>query len=291
MQTSPPTEIITGLGAIADRYDVLICDVWGVVHNGEAPFASTVEALQSFRMACGPVVLLTNAPRLADDVKLQFDRIGVPHDCYDVLVTSGQGAREDLEQRASSGEGLRVYHLGPDRDRAVRDGLPIRLSGPEDADIVLCTGLFDDETERPDDYREMLGGFRARGLEFLCANPDIVVRRGSETAYCAGALAQAYAEIGGKVKYFGKPYAPVFELALAKARALAPAKRPLMIGDGLRTDIKGANAMGWDALFVGSGVDGFPFGQMPRNEAVAQIQTLLGTNGVHAHWAIEELRW
>ena len=291
MGESFSTEIVGGLGAIADRYDALICDVWGVVHNGRVPFAATIEALHGFRMASGPVVLLTNAPRPASDVKLQFDRIGVPHDCYDVLMTSGEGAREELERRASEPAGLRAYHLGPERDRALRDGLPIEWTGPEAADVVLCTGLFDDETEGPEDYRELLSGFAGRGVDFLCANPDIVVRRGDATVYCAGAIARAYETMGGTVRYFGKPYPPVFELALARAKALGPATRPLVVGDGLATDIKGANAMGMDALFVGSGIDGFEIGDRPQGEATALLSALFSKNGVTARWAIEELRW
>ncbi len=285
-----PTEI-DGLCAIADNYDALICDVWGVLHNGRAPFMATVEALRSFRKNHGPVVLLTNAPRLAADVELQFDRIGVPHDCYDALITSGEGARAELIGHISNHEPLKLYNLGPDRDRAVRDGLDIVLTEPEETDLVLCTGLFDDETEGPEDYRALLEGFHARGLVFLCANPDLVVRRGDTIVYCAGAIARVYEEIGGEVKYFGKPHPPVLKLAKARAQALGSVKKPLIVGDALETDIKGANTMGWDALFVLGGVHGVEIGDLSTPAAKARLSGLFEKIGANAKWSISELCW
>jgi len=248
-------EKIPGLHAIAGYYDALICDVWGVVHDGYRPNAGAVDALQAFRASSGPVVLLTNAPRLAADVMAQFDRIGVPHDCYDALVTSGEAARAELARRAGNGRELALFNLGPERDRAVREGLNIRLADADRAELVLCTGLFDDEREGPQDYRALLEKFRARKLTLLCANPDVTVKRGDSIVYCAGAIAGLYEEMGGAAVYFGKPYAPVFEHALARARTFGAARRVLAAGDGLATDIRGANAMGWDALFVPKGED------------------------------------
>ena len=282
---------INGLRAIAEEYDALICDVWGVLHNGHVPFAATIEALRNFRKTCGPVVLLTNAPRLAGDVELQFDRIGVPHDCYDALITSGEGARDELIRHIESDKPLKLFNLGPDRDRAVRDGLNVVLAEPDEAEIVLCTGLFNDESEGPEDYKALLEIFRARGLRFLCANPDIVVRRGETIVYCAGAIARAYEEMGGDVKYFGKPHPPVFELARARAQALGPSNKLLVIGDGLETDIKGANAMGWDALFVLGGVHGVEIGDLSSQPAKQQLSALFQTTGATAKWSIAELRW
>ncbi len=285
-----PSEI-DGLRVIADEYDALICDVWGVLHNGSKPFAATIEALRSFRKACGPVVLLTNAPRLASDVALQFDRLDVPHDCYDALITSGEGARDELIGHIPNDGPLNLFNLGPDRDRAVRDGLNIVLAEPQEADIVLCTGLFDDENEAPEDYQVLLEQFLARGLCFLCANPDLVVRRGDTIVYCAGAIARAYEEMGGEVKYFGKPHPPVLELARARAQTLGAGKKPLVIGDGLETDIKGANTMGWDALFVLGGVHGVEIGNLSSQAAKEHLRMLLQKTGTKAKWSISELRW
>jgi HAD superfamily hydrolase (TIGR01459 family) len=285
-----PTEI-DGLRAIADNYDALICDVWGVLHNGQEPFTATVDALRRFRRTRGPVVLLTNAPRLASDVELQFDRIGVPRDCYDALITSGEGARAELVRHITEDKPLKLFNLGPDRDRAVRDGLDIALTEAGDAELVLCTGLFDDETEGPDDYSALLQEFRSRDLVFLCANPDLVVRRGDAIVYCAGALARAYQEIGGDVKYFGKPHTPVLELAGARAKSLGSVKKPLVVGDGLETDIKGANAMGWDALFVLGGVHGVEIGDLSSLPARTRLSALFDKIGVEAKWSISELHW
>jgi HAD superfamily hydrolase (TIGR01459 family) len=291
MSESCRTNLISGLGAIAGQYDALICDVWGVLHNGYEPFPGTVEALRNFRKAHGPVILLTNAPRPALDVKFQFDRIGVPHDCYDVLVTSGEGARAELARRSAVSHPLKFFDLGPERDRAVQDGLDVVRTGAGDAEVVLCTGLFDDETEGPEDYRDLLHEFRARNLELLCANPDIVVRRGDKLVYCAGAIARAYEELGGTVVYFGKPYPPVFELALVRAGEIGSVQRPLVVGDGLGTDIKGANVMGWDALFVGSGVYGIELEGLAPPDAAAKLAGLFEENGVCAQWSISELSW
>ena len=285
-----PTEI-DGLRVIANDYDALICDVWGVLHNGQIPFAATIEALRNFRKSRGAVVLLTNAPRLAGDVELQFDRIGVPRDCYDALITSGEGARAELIQNISTDKPLKLFNLGPDRDRAVRDGLDIELTDADEAELVLCTGLFDDATEGPEDYRALLEEFRTRGLVFLCANPDLVVRRGDTIVHCAGALARAYEEIGGEVKYFGKPHPPVLNLAYACAQALGAAKKPLVIGDGLETDIKGANAMAWDALFVLGGVHGVEIGDLSSQPARARLSAVFKEIGTKAKWSISELRW
>jgi HAD superfamily hydrolase (TIGR01459 family) len=246
--------IVTGLSQIAGRYDAAICDVWGVLHNGREPFRPAAEAMRRFRAERGPVVLLSNAPRLRDGVETQFDRIGVPRDFYDAIVTSGGAARDDLVRRTADGRTLALFYLGPQRDNPLFEGLRVRLADPNDADVVLCTGPFHDDTETPEDYRSMLEGFKSHGLPFLCANPDIVVQRGDKLVYCAGALARLYESMGGEVVYYGKPYAPVFKAALAEARARGSAARPLVIGDGLETDIMGANRMGWDALFIAGGV-------------------------------------
>jgi len=290
MRADFPPEI-AGLKSIAGQYGLVVCDVWGVVHNGKSPFLETIAALKSFRVAHGPVILLTNAPRPASDVKLQFDRIGVPHDCYDALVTSGEAARDELQRRAGVGAPLPVSILGPDRDRAIHEGLNIVSAPPETAEVVLCTGLFDDETETPEDYREVLTAYRARNIPFICANPDLVVRRGDEIVYCAGAIARLYEEMGGEVLYFGKPYSPVFDVALARGRALNASGAPLMIGDGLETDIRGAIGVGWDTLFILGGIHGVEIGSLPPHRADTRLQELFSEKGATPRWRIGALRW
>jgi HAD superfamily hydrolase (TIGR01459 family) len=242
--------LIEHFGPLARDYDVLLCDVWGVVHNGVAAFPEACEALTRFRDAGGTVILITNAPRASDSVQRILDRLAVPHAAYDAIMSSGDVTRGIVASRSQE----RVFHLGPERDHSIFTGLGVTFAPAETADYVVCSGLFDDTRETPDDYRELLAAMRARSLFMVCANPDIVVERGDELIYCAGAIADAYAAIGGEVLYCGKPYAPIYQAAVAKAAALrakpASLARVLAIGDSVRTDLKGASAFGLDCLFV-----------------------------------------
>jgi HAD superfamily hydrolase (TIGR01459 family) len=177
-----------------------------------------------------------------------------------------------------------LLHLGPDRDRNVFEGLNIELADIAHAKIVLCTGLYHDDTETPDDYRDMLAELRARGLTMLCANPDLVVQRGGKLIYCAGALAQAYEKIGGSVVYYGKPHLPIYDEVRAELKG---ARRPLAIGDGLGTDIKGANLAGIDALFIADGIHGEDVSEFTGRH----IAELFANAGVHARAAMRTLVW
>ena len=280
----PP--ILTGLSAIAGAYDAAICDVWGVLHNGRDAFHAAADAMRRFRKTRGPVVLLSNAPRLADGVEGLFDRVGLPRDFYDGIVTSGLAARDDLLRRTENGGTLKLFYLGPPRDNPLFDGLDIHLVRPEEAEVVLCTGFYDDETETPDDYRAMLEGFKARSLPFLCANPDIVVQRGDKLIYCAGAIARLYESLGGETVYYGKPYPAVFERALEELRKVERVDRALVIGDGIETDIAGANRMGLDALFIAGGIHVAELCQGPN--ALAEI---LAKSGATAMGIMPALIW
>ena len=285
MKNSADPPLLTGLSQIAGEYDAAICDVWGVLHNGKQAYLAAADAMRRFRSERGPVILLSNAPRLADGVEALFDRVGLPRDFYDGIVTSGLAARDDLLARTKSGR-LSLFYLGPARDNPLFEGLDVDLVPAERAELVLCTGFYDDEIETPDDYRSMLEGFRARNLVFLCANPDIVVQRGDKIIFCAGAIARAYEELGGEVVYYGKPYRPVFDMALAKARERAPAKRALVIGDGIGTDILGAERAGLDALFIGGGIHGAELREQP-----GALANLLEKSGVTARAAMPALMW
>ncbi|MBS0470524.1 MAG: TIGR01459 family HAD-type hydrolase [Proteobacteria bacterium] len=277
------TLLLERFGDFAAAYETLICDVWGVIHNGATAHPAACAALKTFRDRGGRVVLLSNAPRPPSDLEPQFERIGVPLDCYDTIVTSGGAAREDLARRAGPG-GLRMLHLGPERDRNLYLGLNITLSDVADAQIILCTGPYDDETETPDDYKDRLAAYHARKLTMLCANPDRVVQRGGKLVYCAGSLAEAYEKIGGKVIYYGKPHLPIY----AHVRAVAGgAPKALAIGDGLATDIRGANAAGIDALFIADGIHGEDVSEFTE----AQIGKLFAGAGVHAKAAMRALVW
>lgn len=252
------THAIASLGEIAGRYDAVLSDVWGVIHDGKAAFPDACATLARFRDERGPVLLLSNAPRPGADVIELLDRLGVPRTAYDAILTSGDATRAEMVRRGASA----FHHIGPERDRSVWEGLPVREVQLTSAEFILCTGLFDDERETPDDYAETLKAAREAGLQMICANPDLQVHRGARLIWCAGALAAAYEKLGGEVIYFGKPHPPIYDTALARLdemkAGLEPAKI-LAIGDGLRTDILGANRVGLDALFITGGIHGDQF--------------------------------
>ncbi len=243
-------QTIDHFGPLAPSYDCLMCDIWGVVHDGVTVDSGAVAALQNFRAGGGRVVLLTNAPRPANSVADQLAGLGAPEDCRDAIVTSGDVTRKLLMERKDS----RVWHLGPARDAGVYEGLPVDLQPRDKSQVILCTGLFDDTTETPDDYREVFEESIARGQELICANPDLMVDRGGTLVYCAGALAELYADLGGTVVYAGKPWRPIYDMALIAAGGVSRDRvspdRVLAIGDSIRTDMKGAKLSGLDALFI-----------------------------------------
>lgn len=245
---------------IAGDYDGVLCDIWGVVHNGLRATPEACDALVRFRQAGGRVVLITNAPRPGRSVVPMLDGMGVPHEAYDGILSSGDLTRGMLMEHAER----RVFHLGPDRDRAIFEGLDVALVGPDEADILVNSGLFDDETETPEDYAGLLADFASRDIEMICANPDIVVERGDRLLYCAGALGEAYRGLGGRVLWAGKPHAPIYESCIAMLQEAAgravDRRRILAVGDSLRTDLAGAAAMGLDALFIASGIHAGEYG-------------------------------
>jgi HAD superfamily hydrolase (TIGR01459 family) len=245
---------LPGFSEIADRFDLCLCDVWGVVHNGVAAFGDAVAALVAMRERGITVVLVTNAPRPNAGIALQLAGFGVPQSAWDAIVTSGDVCRALIQARA----GRPMFRLGPDRDLPLIAGLDAPEVGPGEADYVLCTGLFDDVTETADSYADLLAGFAARGLEMICANPDLVVERGGQIVPCAGSVALAYEELGGKVIYAGKPHRPIYEaaLALAQEKRGAPISRDRIcaIGDAIRTDIAGADAFGATGIMVLAGI-------------------------------------
>lgn len=278
--------LATSLAPLAACYRVLLVDVWGVVHNGIAPFKSACEALIAARRAGKTVILISNAPRLSSEIPPQFRRLGVPDGTFDDIVTSGDATRQIIAGW-SKDAALKLNHIGPDRDLSVFRGLAVERVPLAEASHVVCTGLFDDETETPEDYEEVLTEIARRRLPFLCANPDIVVQRGDRLLYCAGALARRLEEMGGAVIYPGKPHAPIYELAMA--RAGNPAKSEVLaIGDGLATDILGAQRFGIAALFVIGGIHGTMF-QTGTGVDLGAIQNACDELGVAPIAAMTEL--
>ncbi|MBO6900177.1 MAG: TIGR01459 family HAD-type hydrolase [Rhizobiaceae bacterium] len=258
MTASLPRKI-DALAEISDDYDVILCDVWGVLHNGVEAALPAAAALARARSDGKIVVLVTNAPRRRREVGAGLDAIGVPRGAWDRLVTSGDVTRDLIAQNAR-----KVYHLGPDRDVSLFEGLDLELVEEFEAQSVVCSGMLDDEAETPDDYSEALRRMRARDLPFICANPDIVVERGDRLIWCAGALARDYAQLGGRTLIAGKPHMPIYDAALKAAADAAGREfdepRVLAIGDGILTDIKGAAAAGYDALFITAGIHAAEYG-------------------------------
>lgn len=288
-QTLPDIPVIAHIAPLASRFNAWFCDVWGVVHNGVTPYDGAVQACRSYRDQGGVVILLSNSPRHSDGVSKQLDDIGVPRTAYDTLVTSGDVARAQLMK----GGRKKVFLLGPERDRPMLEGLDITLTTPEEAEVVLCSGLFNDETETPDDYIELLSGLRAQDLPMICANPDLMVERGDRLVYCAGALAAAYAEAGGQVVYTGKPHPPIYELARQRLEEIAgqvPDSAILAIGDGVHTDIAGAAAEGLASVFVASGLHVQNMGSGEALDGMA-IAELFADSPEKPLAAMKRLRW
>jgi HAD superfamily hydrolase (TIGR01459 family) len=287
---------ISGLSEISDGYDAILCDIWGVLHNGVASFAAASEALMSFRRRGGAVVLISNAPRPSPPIHRQVLKLGVPPEAFDSVVTSGDVTIGLMERQARD----RVLHIGPARDLSLFDaamdatGARPKLVSLEDAQYALCTGLRNDDTETPEDYELELQAMAIRGMAMICANPDIVIHRGDTLVYCAGALARRYEELGGSVIYAGKPHGPIYDRALAlvgRVRARGDKRRVLAIGDGMKTDIVGAVRAGLDALFVTGGIHRSLHGETPASPAdPIELQHLYDESDVWPVAAIPLLR-
>jgi HAD superfamily hydrolase (TIGR01459 family) len=248
------TRFVHSFADLAEDYDLLLCDVWGVLHDGLKAFPAAGEALTLFRERGGRVVLVSNAPRPGDVVTRQLDQYGVPRSAYDDVRTSGDLTRAMVAERGSAP----FHHIGPERDLGLFEGLPARPSSLQEADYVVCTGLFDDETETAEDYAETLAEMRRRDLLMICANPDLVVERGHSLIVCAGAIAAAYEDLGGRTITPGKPHRPIYDAALALGEELlgrkVDAARVLGIGDAVRTDVAGGHGAGIHTILVARGI-------------------------------------
>lgn len=283
---------LSGLGEIAADYDLLLCDVWGVIHNGRESWPAACEALARFNRDHGHVVLISNSPRPSSDVVAQLDRLGVPRDSWKAFVTSGDATRAELAKRAPGP----AWIIGPDRDWPLYEGLGLQTAqGAEDAAFISVTGPVDDETETPEDYRERLAAGAARDLELICANPDRVVQRGDKLIYCGGSLADLYESLGGRVTMAGKPYGPIYELAVDEGEKLLghPVNRArvLCIGDGVVTDVLGADRQALDCLFIAQGIHGDAARGPDGRLDPARAADLLRAETTYARYAMLDLAW
>ncbi len=286
------TALPAGLAEIADRYDVLLSDVWGVIHNGRESFPDACEALVRFRAEKGPVILISNSPRPASDVVAQLDALKVPREAWSAFVTSGDATRALLSQRKATG---RAWRIGPDRDWPLYEGLGLEFGDADTSAFVTVTGPYDDDVETPEDYRERFIGPASRGLPMICANPDRVVQRGDKLIYCGGALADLYKELGGEVLMAGKPYAPIYDLSLSEASRLlgrtVDERRVLCIGDGVHTDVQGAEDHGLDCLFIARGIHGEAAMGPDGRLSAPGVDALLAAEGVKTTYAMADLEW
>jgi HAD superfamily hydrolase (TIGR01459 family) len=276
---------------IAGRYQALFVDLWGCYHNGLVPYPAAVAALRDYRARGGVGILLPNAPRPAASVKIFLDRIGAPEDSYDGIMSSGAACQRAL---ASGEYGRHFHYLGPGRDHRMLTDLGLEDAPLDQADAILCTGLRDDLTETPADYFHEMADWHTRGLTMLCANPDLIVDRGEQRLYCAGSLALAYEQAGGKVVWFGKPHGPTYEqsfhlLEELAGREIAP-QAVLAIGDGIRTDVKGGLDAGLDVLFVTGGLSAAELGADPEHPDPAHLDAYLANHGAAPQYAIGRLR-
>lgn len=272
---------------LVDGVEVILSDIWGVVHNGIEAFPEACEALHTYRQRGGTVILITNAPRPADSVQRQLRKFGVADETYDAIVSSGDLTRNFVADHP----GKKMFWIGPERDSSIHRGLDAVMAPLEQADYIVCTGLFDDETESAEDYRAMMLQAREHKLPLICANPDIVVERGDRLIYCAGAIAELYRELGGEAIFYGKPHRPIYEraMALAAERRGQPTSldRVLAIGDSVRTDLTGAHGFGIDCLFLTRGIHSEEFEGIDQLDP-ASVKELFG----HPPRALmRELRW
>ncbi|MCB1510229.1 MAG: TIGR01459 family HAD-type hydrolase [Hyphomicrobiaceae bacterium] len=286
--TPPP--ILTSARALLDRYDVVFCDIWGVVHDGRTAYSEGCDALTKFRESGGTVILVSNAPRTAGVVADILAEKHVPENCWDAIVPSG-----DLALAHAAREGIgRVHHIGPDRDLDLFDGAGLDRVTIDAAEALLCTGLVHDRQETAEDYRPRLEQALEHGLPFICANPDLIVDVGGDLLPCAGSIAAVYEAMGGDVYWAGKPHRAAYEAATALSEKLRDATiardRILAIGDAVRTDIAGARDFGIDAMFIGQGIhreDVMPAGDLDE----AALARLFAGDAPRAVAAMSGLAW
>jgi len=290
MNSNDPQKL-KGISEISDKFDVYFIDLWGVIHNGVQCYPEALKVLEKLKEQNKKIVLISNAPRPAAVVKVFLETIGLKSSCYDFLVTSGDITREYISLNSSK---KNFYHLGPTRDIDLFKDLNVTLTSKEECEEIICTGLVSDEEEKLQDYKILLDFFLNKKIPLICANPDEVVARGEKIVFCAGALANQYKQEGGVVRYFGKPYSEIYSFALKKIRAHKDFKdkkeiNTLVIGDNIKTDIKGANLSNLDSVLILNGIykDFFRDGTVNFD----QLKDSVNLKDVKINYFQEELAW
>ena len=290
MNSNDPQKL-KGISEISDKFDVYFIDLWGVIHNGVQCYPEALKVLEKLKEQNKKIVLISNAPRPAAVVKVFLETIGLKSSCYDFLVTSGDITREYISLNSSK---KNFYHLGPTRDIDLFKDLNVTLTSKEECEEIICTGLVSDEEEKLQDYKTLLDFFLNKKIPLICANPDEVVARGEKIVFCAGALANQYKQEGGMVRYFGKPYSEIYSFALKKIRAHKDFKdkkeiNTLVIGDNIKTDIKGANLSNLDSVLILNGIykDFFRDGTVNFD----QLKDSVNLKDVKINYFQEELAW
>jgi HAD superfamily hydrolase (TIGR01459 family) len=289
----PHPQLLSGLSTVASDYDALFCDIWGVIHNGRQHFPPAYEALKRFKAEHGPVILISNSPRPTDSLTAQLASLGVFEDGFSAVISSGDATRVYLRQFAPMGP---AWRIGDPREQMLYDGIDIDLTGtPQTAAFISCTSPYDDEHDTLERYRADFESAATRGLVMICANPDKVVQRGDKIVMCAGSLADLYASLGGDVIMAGKPYAPIYDLCYAALGKLTgkphDKRRILAIGDGLPTDVLGANGQGLDLVFIAAGIHAVEAADDDGRLDPLRLKTLLDAQGAEARYVAEALRW
>ena len=290
MNSNEPQKL-KGISEISDKFDVYFVDLWGVMHNGVQCYPSAIEVLEKLKEQNKKIVLISNAPRPSAVVKIFLETIGLQSSCYDFLVTSGDITREYISLNSSK---KNFYHLGPTKDIDLFKDLNVALTSKEECDEIICTGLVSDEEETLQDYKILLDFFLNKKIPLICANPDEVVARGKKIVFCAGALANQYKQEGGVVRYFGKPYSDIYSFALKKVRAHKDFKdkkeiNTLVIGDNIKTDIKGANLFNLNSVLILNGI----YKDFFRDDTINfdQLKDSVNLKDVKINYFQEELAW
>lgn len=286
--------MLTGLRQVADDYEAFIIDLWGVLHDGVKAFPEAVVCLEALKRQGAKIIILSNAPRRASEVAARNEELGIDPALVDFVMSSGEATWQFLASRTDAwyaALGRACFHLGPERDLGMREGLDYDfVPASEEADFILVTGALD-FNDTVEDYREFLEKAKDLGLPMVCANPDREVIRDGKREICGGAVAFAYEEMGGEVRYHGKPDAEIYDACLLPL-AITDRSKVLAVGDSLRTDIAGAKRSGIDAIFVAGGIHAEELGMdAGRNPDPAILNELLQKAPEQPNGILPHLSW